>query len=241
METHHLNTPAAGRPVLKASDLDAIRQYDTCEIANAIEEMDVRLRNEGYTRPGLHCFSPDLPPVLGYAVTAQIRCSNPPPTAHAYPDRTDWWSLIGSLPEPRLAVIEDMDPQPGMGAFVGEVHAAILQALGCVGAATNGAVRDLPAVRKLGFGMFAGALSVSHAYAHMVNFNEPVRICGLHVRPGDLLYGDCHGLLSIPIEIAAKVPAVAARQARKEREVIDLCRSNEFSISRLRAEVASIR
>jgi regulator of RNase E activity RraA len=134
-----------------------------------------------------------------------------------------------------------MDPQPGMGAFVGEVHAAILQALGCVGVATNGAVRDLPGVRKLGFALFACGVSVSHAYAHILNFNEPVRICGLEVRPGDLLYGDCHGLLSIPIEIAAEIPAAAARQARKEREVIDLCRSSEFSISRLRAEVSSIR
>jgi len=226
---------------LTLSDLDAIRQFDTCRIANAIEEFDIRLRNEGYTRPGLRCLLPELAPMLGYAVTAQIRCSNPPPTGHVYPDRTDWWAWIQSLPAPRVAVIEDVDPQPGMGAFVGEVHAAILQALGCAGVVTNGAVRDLPGAGALGFPMFACHVSVSHAYAHIVNFNEPVRINGLSVRPGDLLYGDGHGLISIPAEIAADLPAVAARQAVKEREILELCRSRDFSISRLRTVVNGIR
>ena len=228
-------------PPLTTSDLDAIRQFDTCRIANAIEEFDTRLRNEGYARPGLLCRFPELPPMLGYAVTAQIRCSNPPPTYHVYPDRTDWWSLMQSLPGPRVAVIEDVDPQPGMGAFVGEVHAAILQALGCAGAVTNGAVRDLPGVRALGFPLFSCSVSVSHAYAHIINFNETLRISGLEIRPGDLLYGDCHGLISIPPAIAGKLPAVAARQAAGEREIIALCRSKGFSISRLRAEVNAIQ
>ena len=35
---------------------------------------------------------------------------------------------------------------------MGEVHAAILQALGCIGVITNGAVRDLQAVRRTGRG-----------------------------------------------------------------------------------------
>jgi 4-hydroxy-4-methyl-2-oxoglutarate aldolase len=224
-----------------ASDLDALRRFDTCRLANAIEECDVRLRNEGYARPGLRCLFPDLPGMIGYAVTVQIRCSNPPPTGHVYPDRTDWWAALASMPAPRLVVIEDIDPHPGMGAFVGEVHAAILQALGCAGAVTNGAVRDLPGVRALGFPLFAASVSVSHAYAHIVNFNEPVRICGLPIRPGDLLRGDCHGLISIPPGIAGELPSVMARQEARDQEILALCRSADFSISRLREEVGGIR
>lgn len=235
------STPVGRTKPLAASDLDALRRFDTCRLANAIEEFDVRLRNEGYARPGLRCLFPELPGMLGYAVTVQIRCSNPPPTGHIYPDRTDWWAALESMPEPRVAVIEDIDPHPGMGAFVGEVHAAILQALRCAGAVTNGAVRDLPGVRALGFPLFACNLSVSHAYAHIVNFNEPVRTCGLPVQPGDLLYGDCHGLLSIPPGIARELPSVAARQETRDREILDLCRSADFSISRLRAEVDGVR
>ncbi len=221
--------------------MEALRRFDTCRITNAIEELGCRLRNEGFTRPGLRCLFPHLPPMLGYAVTARIRCSNPPPVGHHYPERTDWWSLVQSLPGPRVAVLEDRDPQPGLGAEVGEVHAAILKALGCAGVLTNGAVRDLPQVEALGFPLFARHVSVSHAYAHFVEFGGPVHICGLEIAPGDLLYGDCHGVVSIPIEIVPELPAIIDRQMRRERGIIDLCHSPEFSISKLRAAVEQAR
>ena len=75
---------------------------------------------------------------------------------------------------------------------------------------TNGSVRDAPAVAEMEFPMFAGSVSVSHSYIHLVAFGEPVEIFGLKIRSGDLLYGDCHGVISIPISIAAEIPGVAA-------------------------------
>ena len=87
------------------------------------------------------------------------------------------------------------------------------------------------------FPMFATGVSVSHSYIHMVDFGEPVEICGLAIRSGDLLYGDCHGLLYIPIEIAAEIPQVADRIARERKSIVDLCRSPEFSLDRLRKQV----
>ncbi len=226
---------------LTGVQLEIIRRYDTCRVANAIEEFGVRLRNEGFTRPGLRCMFPHLSSMLGYAVTAKLRCSDPPMSGKRYPERTDWWSLMQSFPAPRVAVLEDVGPQPGIGADVGEVHAVILQTLGCAGVVTNGSVRDLPAVEALGFPMFACHVSVSHAYAHIVEIGSPVEICGLRIVPGDLLYGDCHGLISIPKEVAPELPAVIERHMRRERRIIGLCRSPEFSLSRLRSEVEGPR
>jgi 4-hydroxy-4-methyl-2-oxoglutarate aldolase len=225
------------RQALTSTQFEALSRLDACQIANAIEEFDVRLRNEGFTRPGLRCLFPEFPPMLGYAVTSQIRGSNPPPTGHSYPDRTDWWTLMQSVPGPRIAVIQDIDPEPGLGAFVGEIHARILKSLGCAGVVTNGAVRDIRSVRALGMAMFAMNVSPSHAYVHMVDFGQPVEICGLRIRSGDLLFGDCHGVIAIPLEIAADLPAAALRQSRKEQSIIELCGSSEFSIARLRAEL----
>src|SRR5260370_2243672 len=102
-----------------------------------------------------------------------------------------------------------MDERTGVGASIGEVHASILGALQCVGVVTDGAVRDLPAVRALSFPMFARFVSVSHAYVHMLDFGTPVEICGLKICSGDLLYGDCHGVLSIPTHISAASPPFA--------------------------------
>ena len=132
-------------------------------------------------------------------------------------------------------VLQDVDRQPGIGAFVGEVHAQIGLALHCVGCVTNGAVRDLPAVEATGFHLFSGSVAVSHAYAHIVDFGEPVEIGGLKIHPGELLHGDRHGVHTIPLQIAHEVPEVAARLVAEEDRLIELCRAPDFSIEKLAA------
>jgi 4-hydroxy-4-methyl-2-oxoglutarate aldolase len=219
--------------MLSPSQLEAIQQFDTCTIANAIEQFRVRLRNQGFTRPGLRCVTNGAASVLGYAATSRVRSSSPPMTGTAYIERTDWWANIDRLPVPRIAVIQDIDHAPGGGACVGEVHAAILKALHCTGVITNGAVRDLPAVSKLDFPMFAPFVTVSHAYMHSVDYGEPVEILGLQIRAGDLLYADCHGVVSIPLDIAAELPEAAARIRSKEQRIVQVCMSPDFSTEKL--------
>jgi 4-hydroxy-4-methyl-2-oxoglutarate aldolase len=213
--------------------LDAIRQFDTCTIANAIESFQVRLRNEGFTAPGLRCVTGGSPRLIGYAATCRVRSADPPMTGNAYVDRTDWWEAVGILPVPRIAVIQDLDAETSGASTVGEVHAAILKALRCEGVITNGAVRDIPGVSRMQFPMFAAAVSVSHAYMHIVEFGAPVEIFGLPVRAGDLIYADVHGVVSIPLEIAARIPAAAAAIRAKEQHIIDVCQSPEFSLEKL--------
>ena len=118
--------------------VDAFRRLDTCSVSNAVETFDCRLRNEGFTDSAIRCLFERLPPVVGHAVTARIRCSAPPAVGHTYYDRTDWWNYILTLPPPRIVVVEDTDEHPGVGALVGEVHANILHALGCVAYVTTG-------------------------------------------------------------------------------------------------------
>jgi len=150
--------------------VEQFRRLDTCAVSNAIETFALRLRNEGFTDRRIRCLFDDMPPAIGYAVTASIRCSTPPPVGHMYADRTDWWNHILRTPPPRVVVVQDVDNNPGLGAFVGEVHANILRALGCVAYVTNGAVRDLPAVRNAGVQAFAAGTTPSHAFVHIVAF-----------------------------------------------------------------------
>jgi len=217
--------------------VEAYRRLDTCSVSNAIETLDCRLRNEGFTDSSIRCLFERLPPVIGHAATARIRCSAPPAVGHTYLDRTDWWSYLLTVPPPRIVVVEDADERPGTGAFVGEVHAQILRALGCVAYVTNGSVRDLPRVEALGFPLFAGGPAVSHAYVHLVEFGQPVTVGGLDVASGDILFGDRHGLLNIPESAVDRLPAIAERLLAEERQIIALCESSSFSIDRLRAVV----
>jgi regulator of RNase E activity RraA len=224
--------------ILTSEQLKMLQQVDACTLANAIETFHERLRNEGFMDNSVHCLFPQLPPMLGYAATVKIRGSAPP-TAHSrFPDRTDWWDYILSLPEPRVLVVQDVATKAGLGSLLGAVHINILAALGCVGAVTNGAVRDIPAAEKLGFQLFAGSLSVSHAYVHIVEFGTPVEVGKLKIQSGDLLHGDLHGVQSIPPNLATKIPYAAAEILAQEQEIIALCREKGFSITKLRAAVA---
>ena len=225
---------------LRAELVDAFRRLDTCKVANAIETFDVRLRNEGFADSRIRAVFDDLPPAIGHAVTARIHGSTPPPVGHTYHDRTDWWNYILTVPPPRVVVVEDTDERPGIGSFVGEVHANILKALGCAAYVTNGAVRDLPRVRALGFQFFAPCVAVSHAYVHMIEFGRPVSVGGLTVASGDVVFGDCHGLLNLPEQIVDRIPAAVERMAASERDVIALCQSPGFSVERLRMLVRDL-
>jgi regulator of RNase E activity RraA len=218
--------------------MEALRQLDACTLANAIETFGVRLRNEGYVDGTVRCLFPRLQPMVGYAATVKIRGSAPPTADGLYPDRTDWWDYICSVPAPRVVVVQDVASQPGAGALIGAVHMNILRALQCVGVVTNGVVRSLPAAESAGFPLFAGGVSVSHAYVHIIEIGTPVEIGGLTLRSGALVHGDLHGVQSIPLEIAARIPPVSARIAARKHELIALCQSPEFTPDKLRAAVA---
>lgn len=221
-------------PLLTEEELDALRQFDTCMVANAIESFNVRLRNAGFADASIRCLFEDAPPMVGYAATARLRSGEPPIGGGTFHDRADFWNSILQIPAPRILVLEDMDHSPGRGAFVGDMHAAILKALGFVGYLTNGAVRELPSVRTMGIQLFAGNVAVSHAYAHIFDIGAVISVGGMEVRPGDLLHGDRHGVLTIPAEVATKVSGVAERLQQAEQKVIDFCRSKDFSVAKLR-------
>ncbi len=225
-------------PRLTAEQLENLRRLDACTVADAIETFRERLRNEGFTDGLVRCLFPHLPPMVGYAATVKIRGSAPPVAGRQYQDRTDWWDYILSVPAPRVVVVQDVATQPGTGSLLGAVHVNILRALGCVGAVTNGAVRDLRAAEALQFPLFAGHVSVSHAYVHIIEFGTPVEVNNLKAHSGDLLHGDLQGVQSVPQDIAAQIPAVAARMAEKAAALISLCQSPEFSVEKLRAAVA---
>jgi regulator of RNase E activity RraA len=218
---------------LDTAEFQRLRRLDTCTASNAIERLEVRLRNEGFIHGTAHCRFPELGPMLGYAATAVIRTSSQPMSGRCYYDRMDYWNYVASLPAPRVLVFQDADHEPGVGAFVGAIHASIASALQCVGCVTNGAVRDLEAVAHIGFHLFSGSTAVSHAYAHIVDFGSPVDLGGLRIHSGDLLHGDRHGVHSIPIDIAGRVAGIAAQIDAREREFFDFCRSSAFSLPAL--------
>jgi regulator of RNase E activity RraA len=214
--------------------LEALRQIPSCAIANAIETFEVRPRNVGFMAPSVRSIFPELGGMIGYAVTAVIAAEKAP-TARMNISRPQWFDEVLKVPGPRVVVIQDLDHPGVIGSFWGEVQANIHTRLGCVGTVTNGGVRDLDEMRAKGFNAFASEVLVSHAYVHLVDANVPVTVGGLTVNSGDIIMGDQHGVIAIPKDIAAEIPAAVAAVEAKEHKIIGLSNSPDFTLEKLKA------
>jgi len=177
----------------------------------------------------IRCFFPELGPLVGYAATATIRARGEP----AHGDQTALYQHVREIPEPRVVVVQDLDEPPGCGSLWGEVNATIFGALGCAGCVTDGCVRDLKEARAMGFQFFARGPGVSHAYVRVETVAEPVTVGGLRVTPGDLIHADQHGVLLIPHEVAAELPAAAERVIAGEQSLLKWVRSSDFNADEL--------
>lgn len=211
--------------------IEELRRFTSPTVANAIETFEIQRRGEGCSRHQVKCIFPECGVLVGFAATATI-LSGEPPSRPRNVDRREYWRYLAAAERPTVVVMQDLADPPA-GAYWGEVNTNIHRALGCCGLITNGSVRDLEEVRPQNFPMFAGAITVSHTYAHLEGFGEPVKIGDLEVHPGDLLHADRHGFVVVPREIAARVPEAAREIERKERTIISLCGSPDFSIEKL--------
>lgn len=219
----------AGSP-LGAEVFDALRRYNTPTISNAIELFNVRPRHVGFLPHTIRCLTPEIGPIVGFAVTSQTRATPPLPEESRVDLLGDYFRYVASVPGPKIAVGEDLDDPAGLGAQFGEVTATIHQKLGCVGHVTSGCPRDLDEVAGLGFALFGLNPCVSHAYVRLIDFGKPATIAGVTIAPGDLLHADKHGVCIVPVAIAPKLAEACAEVERLERPMLEICRGDAFDL-----------
>src|SRR5215469_7597429 len=165
-------------------DLRLLAQYDTPTVSNTIELFEIRPRNEGYMDGRIRACFPEMPPAVGYAATATMRCDVPRREGDVYGSLDDQVARFAELPGPPFVVFQDLDDPPVAATF-GEIMCSTYQAFGAVGLITSGAARDLDQVRRLGFPAFSNGVICSHGYSHIVSIQVPVRLGGITVQPGD--------------------------------------------------------
>lgn len=224
-------TAASTARALGQEQIEALRQFNSPTIANALEALGLPTAEARHTNGGIQCLFPELGVMAGYACTATI-LSHQPAANPRKVWRTEYWKYTRAARLPRVTVVQDLSESPG-GAYWGEVNANIHKALASQGVITNGTVRDVEEVRPLGFHFFASGIQVSHGYAHLEDFDRPVKIFGMLVHPGELIHADRHGAVVIPAELARGVIEAAREIERREKPMIALCQSDRFSIEEL--------
>ena len=218
--------------------LEQLKNFDTPTIANALEIAAGKRSTEGFTRQTLLAANPKLKPIVGYARTAMIRSATPFNPQTRREKLMSYYEYVAQAEQPTIAVIQDIDHQPGLGAFWGEVNTTIHWGLGCVGAITNGSMRDLEMMEPR-FQCLAASLSPSHAWVHVVEIGVKVDVCGLMVSDGDVVHADHHGAVVIPADLLEKMPAAIDFMARKEKVILDAAKAQGFNIDKLRTAMAA--
>lgn len=219
--------------------LESLRAFDTPTVCNALEIVDPQRRAAGFTSKPFVCAFPSLAPMVGHARTATIRARERPAAApeQVRAMRLAYYEHVAAPPGPTITVIEDLDLEPGYGAFWGEVNTAVHKGLGVQGCITNGSIRDLDMIAT-DFQLLAGCVAPSHAFVHVEAIDLEVTVHGMRVRPGDLIHADRHGAVVLPADRLAEILLAVDLCTRREAPILAAARHAEFSIEKLRAAMA---
>ncbi len=213
--------------------LEKLQKIDTPTICNCIELFEVRSRNSGYMDGRIKACFPEMPPMVGFAATATMRCSAPLGRDNSYSSMVTQVERFSELSGPPVVVFQDLDDPPAAATF-GEIMCTTYQAFGAIGLITSGAGRDLDQVRALSFPVFTNNTICSHGYTTILHVHEPVHVGGIIIFPDDLIHGDCNGVTTIPRDIADELPDIAEEYVAAERIILDALHQDVPSVGRLK-------
>jgi 4-hydroxy-4-methyl-2-oxoglutarate aldolase len=100
----------------------------------------------------------------------------------------------------------------------GELLSTASLARGAAGCVMDGLVRDIRAIRKLGFPVFHGGIGPldSKGRGKVMAIDVPIECAGVRIAPGDLMFGDADGVVCIPRAIEDKVIDAALEKVEGE-------------------------
>jgi len=223
----------AERPYTR-DDLEALEAWDTPTICNGLEFIVPERRSIGFTTEPMVAADRSLKPMVGVARVGMIRAKEAPRGPVA--SRLDWYDYVADADLPTVVLLQDLDDRPGYGAWWGEVHSTVHKALGALGCVTNGSFRDCDMLAP-GFQIVGGRIGPSHAHVHLVEFGKPVNIFGMNAVHDDVIHADFHGAVVIPADAVRQLPGAIALSARREKVILDICASPDFSAAKLRDAV----
>jgi 4-hydroxy-4-methyl-2-oxoglutarate aldolase len=125
--------------------------------------------------------------------------------------------LIDDLRPGDVAVLACDGPTDRIAPW-GELLSTAAQVRGAAGCLTDGLVRDLRQIRAMRFPVFAGGIGPldTKGRAEMEERDVAVRVAGVRIEPGDLVFGDVDGCVVAPKGIAAEAVSRALAKASAE-------------------------
>lgn len=190
--------------------LQQLAEYDTALLANLMRFVDDTPAHEWYMSSEIGSLLPDIGPTIGVAVTCEIDTSTPD---HESDDgNTDgFWNQLDQMEAmglPTVWVVKCVGSRPQHECVLGDGMGKLLLAAGCVGAVTDGGLRDLAGLRSIGFAAYGTGITIHHCKLRVRRIDKPVDIGGITINPGDVIHANSEGVIRIP---SSAVPKLAER------------------------------
>lgn len=119
----------------------------------------------------------------------------------------------------------------------GDILALAAQKAGVSGLVIDGAVRDAEAMISMGFPVFSKGLSIQGTNKNQPGTVNVSIVCGgVHIAPGDVIVGDCDGVVAIPFSKLDEVLAASEKRAQTEEHY-----RNELNQGKTTIELLNLR
>jgi len=207
--------------------LEELKKFDTPSITNVVatypnHPLCLGLYNpwseNWYTDQSIRCMFPELGRTVGHAVTCVFGLPNPDYNRLTF---LDVFKALEASKKPTVFVFQQKFP-PAIADKVGLAggnQTVALQALGCVGAISNGPSRDLDEIRPMKFQYMLSGVTAGHGEMAIHSINVPVSVAGMNVSPGEIIHMDENGACKFP---ADKLEAVLNNVRKLQKKETDL-------------------
>jgi len=115
-------------------------------------------------------------------------------------------------------------------ALFGEIMMTVAKSKGAIGCVFDGAIRDMDAFEKHKFPCWARGVNMRGPYKDGPgSINTSISIGGMVVNPGDVILGDCDGIIALSPSIALEAAKLGKEKETAERKTIQSILDGQYN------------
>jgi regulator of RNase E activity RraA len=124
---------------------------------------------------------------------------------------------LDSLREDEVYIAAGASPRY---ALWGELMSTAARARGAAGAVLAGYTRDTNGILEINFPVccYGSYAQDQKGRGQVVDFRVPLKVNGVTIQPGDIVFGDIDGVVVVPKEVEGVVVPQALEQVKKEKK-----------------------
>lgn len=221
------------------SELEELRDFDTALLANTIGYIDRTPAAEFYLSGEIQSVTPALGPTVGIAFTCELDSSTP----DNVPETELYWQQLEEMQAgdlPAIWVVKTIGSRPDHECVLGDGMAKTLFSVGCLGAVSNGRVRDIAGLLSTPFAMYCRGKAIHHTALRFTAKNVPVDIGGVLIHPGDVIHASGEGVIRIPPTCVATLAASAVRMRAFEHSAHIALRRTDLTLIEKRRRIGEL-